>query len=143
MEELLDKIIAVIREQNFPEIRSLLFGDPITYVDFDLPAIIVAPGTDVVSTYTTAKDQHLIRVAIYVVKSARDGFNSTVSESPVDRSLIRIADQIVATLREDVSLDGMVVTFQDVGVQYVPAVRNREAVRMAQMDARFMVLKSR
>lgn len=143
MEAVIDKIIEIVKEKQLPGIRTIFFGDPITYPEFDLPAIFVAPGTDFVSPYTTGKDKHELRVQIFIAKSARDGYNQITLESPVDRSLIQMADTIVATLRENVTLGGVVAVFQDCRVQYVPAVRGREAVRMAQMETRFILHKSR
>ena len=146
MEPLLDKILALVRAKQFPDIRSSFFGDPITYPNFDMPAIAVCPLRDDLGAYTMGargKDKHRVGVRIYVIRNARDGFNQVTNESPVDRFLVRTAEEIVATLREELTLGGTVATFVTAGVQYAPAVRGREAVRMAQIDAIFEYYQSR
>jgi len=146
VEEIIDKILEILKGKHFPEIKSYLFGDPVTYASWDLPCIAVAPARTTSEAYTmgrTGRDKGVHGVTIYVVRSARDGFSKDSSDSGVDRFLIQTADATVATLREDVTLGGVVATHKTSAVQYVTAVRGREAVRMAQIDVTFEKFKSR
>jgi lipase chaperone LimK len=146
MEELVDKILATIKAKKFTDFKTPFFGDPITYPTFDLPAIAVAPVKDLVTARTMGphgKDRHQMVVRIYLVRNVRDGFNQATNESPVDRSLVRTTADVVAALREEITLGGAVATFVSASVQYTQAVRGREAMRMAQIDALYESLKSR
>jgi hypothetical protein len=143
MEEVIDKILELMRAKRYPEVVGYYFGDPITYPQFDLPAIAVSPSSDSATAYTTAKDVRLLGVTIFIVRTARDGYNPAKQESPVDRFLIHTAEDVIATLRENITLDGRVATCDSCSVQYVPAIRGREAVRLAQIEAVFRMNKSR
>lgn len=146
LEAIIDKVLELLKAQKLDGIRSYMFGDPLTYPSFELPAVAVAPLNETVVAHTMGargRDMRGPAIRIFVVMSAKDGYNSATKESPVDRKLIQHAEAVLEVLRANIDLEGTVVTFKEGAVQYVPAVRGREAVRMAQVDCRFEVLKSR
>lgn len=143
MEELLDKILELLKGAKLNGIHTFMFGDPITYPTFDLPAVSVAPGKESVVTYSMGKDKLTLLVSVFVVRSARDGFNTATREAPADRELIRDAGVVVRTLRGDVTLGGVVAQCKGCAVQYVPGVRQQELLRIAQVNAEFEMLRSR
>jgi hypothetical protein len=134
METLVDKLLQVIRDLKYPEIKAYYFGDPITYPQYDLPAVYVAPSAESISPRTigrTGMDDKNLGADITIVRSAKDGMHMRNNESPIDRWLIKAVDEIVTTLRADITLGGTVVTLQGCTVNYAPAVMRREAVRAA------------
>jgi hypothetical protein len=143
MEELLDKIIEMLKAAPLNGIHTFMFGDPITYPMFDLPAVSVAPGKEAVVTYSMGRDMNTLLVSVFIVRNAREGFNNTTREAPSDRNLIRDAGVVVKTLRANVTLDDVVAQCKGCAVQYVPGVRQKELLRIAQVNAEFELLKSR
>jgi RNase P subunit RPR2 len=143
MESLLDKLLAELKALGMAGIRSYLWGDPITYPTFDLPAIAVSPERETREAFTMAKDKQKLKVVVTIVVNARNGFNTTTREAPADRALIRYAQQVQDMMRANITLDGTVATCKGCGVQYIPGLRQKELLRIAQVSAEYELNASR
>jgi len=143
MNDILDAVVAIVEGKHFPNVGRPHFGDPLTYPSFNLPGMFVAPQRDLVTVYTMGKDQHEGTVLIYIIVSAKDGFGGAAPETPVDRTLVAMSEDVLRTLRDNITLGGTVATFQSASVQYTPAVRGREAVRMATIQCTYEWFTSR
>ena len=146
MEEILDIILGNLRNSNMQGIKTFVWGDPITHASFDLPAVAVAPSSDTRETYTmgrSGKDNMLVGVTVYVIMNARDGYASTRVESPVDRQLVRYADHVLGIVRQNITLDGTVATSEGASVQYVPGVRQKDLLRIANISLTYRLTRSR
>lgn len=122
------------------------WGDPTVNPQWDIPYLAIAPSNDSEEPWTMGpggRNKAVLSVSAYLVVSALDGFRNNDTGSPVDRELIRNAEAVKAALRADVTLDGRVLTYRSIGVQYRSGIRGGEGIRVAQITTSYEAGRAR
>lgn len=148
MEDILDKIAELLRESNLG--WAVHWGDPQTNPQWDLPYVSVCPYSETEAVWTMGstmgtggRNKANIGVSAYVVVGITPNFRSADIDSPMDRDLVQQAEKVKAVLRENLTLDGQVFTYNSIAVQYRTGVRGSEGIRVAQVNVTYEVGRTR
>jgi hypothetical protein len=145
MEAVLDKIADLLRAANIG--FTVHWGDPLLNPQWDLPYVSVAPNGETEEPWTMGQTGGRNRVHTsvnaFVAVSANANFTSVDVDSAVDRSLVEKVEAVKAVLRENITLEGQVLTYRSLGVQYRSGIRGGEGIRVAQLSATYESSRSR
>jgi hypothetical protein len=145
VEEILDAVTDLLRNANLGIVVH--WGDPMLNPQWNLPYVSVAPNGESEEAWTLGQTggRNRVHTSInaFVAVSANANFTSVDLDSAVDRDLVQKVESVKAVLRANITLDGRVLTYRSLGVQYRSGIRGGEGIRVAQLSASYESSRSR